>query len=341
MENPRFGRNIFGAKLTALANGVLTPGVPEEEVGRFIHSQFSSETGAKDYASRYAQSNYFAGKLKAALERLDRPPPPRALVLDVGSGSGNTVFPMLQLLPKARIVATDLSVPLLGLLLERPTSGRVVAIQENAEALRFKPGTFDLVVGGAILHHLFHPERALVRAAEVLRPGAAAVFFEPCENGQLLVRLAYERILLDPRAAELDDRVKGAIERQIHYIGTRVRVRANENPEHYADKEDKWLFPRSYFERAGRAAGFSRVSVEPLDPNPIRGKIVSHFRLLSLAPPDWVFKIAADMESSFSQEFLAQNPAGVSVVLQKRAAPAPRAAPLRLRPRARGKARRP
>jgi SAM-dependent methyltransferase len=309
----------FDGPLEPLANGVLTPGFQDQEVSRFIHGQFASEAGAKDYAARYPQRKYFAAKLKRAFERLEPPSRPAPLILDIGSGSGNTVFPMLELIPGSRVVATDLSVQLLGILLQASGDGRVAAVQENAELLRFKAATFDYVVGGAVLHHLFRPELALARAAQILRPGGAAIFFEPCENGQLLTRIAYERILLDPRSSELDARLRQAIEHQIGFIGVRVKRRPSEHPAFYADKEDKWLFPRSFFEDAAAGCGFARALVEPLDPGPrpISAKVTSQFRLLRLDAPQWVLKVVEEFEGSLSKEFVFQNPAGVAVVLGK------------------------
>ena len=46
----------------------------------------------------------------------------------------------------------------------------------DAEELPFKDGSFDAVVGGFILNHLPHPERAMAEAARVLAPGGAVAF---------------------------------------------------------------------------------------------------------------------------------------------------------------------
>ena len=48
----------------------------------------------------------------------------------------------------------------------------------NAEALEFADGSFDVVCGTSILHHL-DIERALRELRRVLRPGGRAVFYEP------------------------------------------------------------------------------------------------------------------------------------------------------------------
>jgi SAM-dependent methyltransferase len=48
----------------------------------------------------------------------------------------------------------------------------------NAEELQFEPGTFDLICGSAILHHLVL-DRAFAEVARSLKPGGVGVFLEP------------------------------------------------------------------------------------------------------------------------------------------------------------------
>lgn len=60
----------------------------------------------------------------------------------------------------------------------------------DAESLEFDPGTFDLVCGSGIIHHL-DVEQAYVEIASVLKPNGRAVFLEPLGLNPLvnLVRL--------------------------------------------------------------------------------------------------------------------------------------------------------
>lgn len=55
----------------------------------------------------------------------------------------------------------------------------------NAEALEFPPGSFDLVCGNGVLHHL-HLERSLTEVARVLAPGGRALFSEPMGHNALI-----------------------------------------------------------------------------------------------------------------------------------------------------------
>jgi ubiquinone/menaquinone biosynthesis C-methylase UbiE len=62
-------------------------------------------------------------------------------ILDLGSGAGNTVFPLLDLYPNATLIASDLSIPLLRALRRKQVAEygqrdcRVM--QLNAEELVF------------------------------------------------------------------------------------------------------------------------------------------------------------------------------------------------------------
>ena len=114
---------------------------------------------AETYHARYYNNGYWKYLVDRGLEsaRVDRSASLR--VLDVGSGSGNSVFAAADLLPNSTILASDISPQLLRIL---------VGIQENVPTLNsrieaycfdlhkdfFAEDTFDLVVGGAILHHM-------------------------------------------------------------------------------------------------------------------------------------------------------------------------------------------
>ena len=58
-------------------------------------------------------------------------------------------------------------------------------LRMNAEELDFPEGSFDLVVGRAILHHL-DLDKAYGAIARVLRPGGTAIFLEPLAHNALI-----------------------------------------------------------------------------------------------------------------------------------------------------------
>jgi SAM-dependent methyltransferase len=120
---------------------------------------------------------------------------PYPTALEVGCGTG---FFLLNLMLAGVIEATagaghvtDLSPGMveaarrnaenLGLTVE----GRVA----DAEELPYGDGTFDLVVGHAVLHHIPDVERALREVVRVLKPGGRFVFAgEPTKWGDVIAR---------------------------------------------------------------------------------------------------------------------------------------------------------
>src|SRR5271157_5354433 len=151
------------------------------------------------YVGVYQNVPHWKDLLGTANRHLALDPAGSLRILDLGSGGGNTVFALLELYPKARMIASDLSVPLLRILkanLERHHEAMSCAIvQMNAEQIVFRDDQMDLVVGGSILHHLLTPEKTLRECYRVLKPGGSAVFFEPFELGNQILALIFKQLI--------------------------------------------------------------------------------------------------------------------------------------------------
>jgi SAM-dependent methyltransferase len=120
------------------------------------------------------------------------PPKPFGDALEIGSGTGYFSLNLLQLGAIERLVATDISAEMLAALSQ--TAGRLGLGAEtrvtDAETLPFEDGSFDLVFGHAVLHHLPDLDRALAEFHRVLRPGGAVAFCgEPSRYGDLIAAL--------------------------------------------------------------------------------------------------------------------------------------------------------
>jgi ubiquinone/menaquinone biosynthesis C-methylase UbiE len=88
----------------------------------------------------------------------------RGLTLDLGCGTGRN----LPLFPaQARIVGVDLPVDSLRRARKREPRARLV--RASAEALPFRDGTFDTVVGGLVLCSVGRPDVAMGEIRRVLR----------------------------------------------------------------------------------------------------------------------------------------------------------------------------
>jgi len=109
--------------------------------------------------------------------------------LEIGSGTGYFSLNLMQLGTIERLTATDISPGMLrrlaataeGLGLE------VETVATEAERLPFADGSFDLVFGHAVLHHIPDVDRAFAEFRRVLRPGGAIAFCgEPSRYGDML-----------------------------------------------------------------------------------------------------------------------------------------------------------
>lgn len=283
--------------------GIWSPSYDDQLIQQFIH-QFFQENAAV-YAARYQSTPHWCNLIRQAQQhfQLDTP---RPLILDIGSGAGNSVFPLLDLYPEASVVASDLSVPLLKMLkdhLEKHYAGRDWRVMQlNAEQLIFEDNQFDLVCGGSILHHLFQPERTLAECARILKPGGAAIFFEPFEVGNQVLALMYRHLLemnqrrliwvatrqLPPQAnwQSLSGwltwlrwaknwlfplRIRRPMRRTVaRFLANacheyQLRKGRGTDPAVLAQMEDKLLFTRGFFEQQAAAAGFETVVVQSIN----------------------------------------------------------------------------
>ena len=241
---------------------------PEQDAGAEkvgITAQFLEN--AETYHARYGHSAHFLRLFQDALGVLGRAFPSGMAILDIGTGAGtNTIEPCLQLFADCRIVATDLSPNLLRLLHDYTVSHglqhRVACVCTDAMSDYFRPRSFDLVVGAAILHHLQDPNRALDSVYRALRPGGTAVFFEPFE-GVAGVRLMFEMILDRARRDDLPLEPALAQFLSAMILDYATRAGTDRSAPHFRHMDDKWLFTRDWMERAARRAGFTEVTIVP------------------------------------------------------------------------------
>lgn len=78
-------------------------------------------------------------------------------ILDIGCGAGNYTLMMLEQVPNLNCTLLDLSKPMLNKAFERvssETEGRVNVIQNDIRLADFGNKKFDIILAGAVLHHL-------------------------------------------------------------------------------------------------------------------------------------------------------------------------------------------
>jgi len=123
------------------------------------------------------------GKLRKAL---GREPETFDRALEIGAGTGYFTLNLMRAGVVREAVATDISPGMLSTLSE---SARALGLPVEtavceASSLPFEDGSFDLVVGHAVLHHLPDLRGAFGEFRRVLRPGGVVAFCgEPSRHG--------------------------------------------------------------------------------------------------------------------------------------------------------------
>jgi SAM-dependent methyltransferase len=175
--------------------------------------------------------------------------------LEIGAGTGYFSLNLLAAGVVGEAVCTDISPGMLGVLADNArTLGLTVETRAcDAEALPFEDGSFDLVVGHAVLHHLPDLGRAFGEFRRVLRPGGMIVFAgEPSRYGD--------------RLANVPKRAAAAVAplwRALMRAGPARNGHADGGAANHELEAlvDVHAFTPDTLERAARAAGFADVRV--------------------------------------------------------------------------------
>ena len=311
----------LGAESPAFA-GILTPqsALGAAKVG--VTAQFLDR--ADEYHRAYLNVEYWRfllGNAFAAIGPIDEP----ALIIDIGSGSGNSVIPLAERFPAARIVAIDISPQLLAILrdfLRKRAGGeeRFSLVCVDASSANYREGVADLIVGAAILHHILDPARVLAACLRALKPGGWAIFFEPFEAGNALVRITYERILARTTAQEKTSAAMQFLERMV--ADYTVRQRPKTDPI-FRELDDKWMFTRTYFERIRKEQGWASLMTYALNvaPNLLHNQAEVHLKLgAQLTPsarPDWAWAIIDETDAGLSDDLRQEWALEGAVLLRK------------------------
>ena len=243
--------------------GVLTPA---DEVGaarQGVDHVFLDD--AENYYRKYQSFEYWRSLIQQATQRAGITE--ADAIVEFGCGFGNSTLPLLDLFPRAHVVATDISPNLLAilnrLLVSRGLTDRCVAVAMDAQKDYVRAATADLVVGSAILHHLVEPAPFVAQAMRILRPGGAAIFFEPFEGGYAMLRLICQEIAREA-VRHKDDSLAVDLARRVA-IGLAPQIFRDALPG-WQDRNDKWMFPRVVIDDIARQVG-ATLTVYPIHDN--------------------------------------------------------------------------
>lgn len=101
-------------------------------------------------------------------------------VLDIGTGTGQIPVLLCKATEDVRVVGTDLSEEMLDLARFHIDSHglfeRFMLVKEDAKALPFEDGRFDVVMSNSIVHHIPKPAEVLAEAVRVCKPHGRLFF---------------------------------------------------------------------------------------------------------------------------------------------------------------------
>jgi SAM-dependent methyltransferase len=300
--------------------GVLSP---QPEVGSKREGVNDAFLGkAEDYYKKYQGFDYWRSLIAAAARRVGVDDP--RLIVEFGCGFGNSTLPMLDLFPNAKIVATDISPNLLSilhrLLESRGMTERCIAVAMDAHKPYIVPCIADFVLGSAILHHLSEPGQFVAEAMRVLKPGGAAVFFEPFEAGLAIMRLACQEVV----AEAARNKYKGPFVDFAGNIAKMLEPQVLRRVPNWRDLDDKWAFPRSVLQGIADATN-TELIVYPIHDN--KAQFRRHFTYMIEAygglkredVPAWAWKPFDRLDNdTFSPEMLIDLPIEGCVIFRKK-----------------------
>lgn len=299
----------LGESGNAHLEGIYTPTYSKEEVDRFMSNYYASDEGAKHQREKFGLDMvpYYHRNILEAVTKANYNLNKPSVILELGCGFGSATIPILQLFPNARLIASELSVAMLSILneiiLKQDIKGDYILLQLNAEEMDFTPNSLDMVIGAAILHHLFTPEKVIEQCYKALKPNGIAIFFEPFESGFAILSLIYKSILKENKF-RLRNRLN---EFQSNYLKScidmwRQMQNLDKTNPFFVGLDDKWAFTRQYFERLVDEYGFKKCAIYPINKteNPFGSLIKTHSSGNNVKLPDWVWSIVNEYEDNFS-----------------------------------------
>jgi SAM-dependent methyltransferase len=166
---------------------------PEEilDVNRRYHDVAAAGYDAK-WGIDYGPTGQ--GQVLGKVRKLLGPTPgPFARGLEIGAGTGYFSLNLLQAGVLGSVVCTDVSPGMLAACAANAArlgrAGDVETVACEAAALPFPDGSFDIVLGHAVLHHLPDLDAAFAEFRRVLRPGGTLLFAgEPSRLGDRMAQ---------------------------------------------------------------------------------------------------------------------------------------------------------
>jgi ArsR family transcriptional regulator len=184
VEDRRTGKNNLYRLLPDGAEGVLTSLLTQAQketleassdqaaMRRVVKKRQDKMRSFFDSVAGRLGKDYVPGKSwKSMAEALLRLLPPM-VIADLGAGDGS--FALLLAQRATKVIAVDSSAKMLEVGREQVVRHGIMNVefrQGDMEELPLENASVDLVFFSQSLHHALHPDRAIVEAARIIRPG--------------------------------------------------------------------------------------------------------------------------------------------------------------------------
>jgi SAM-dependent methyltransferase len=185
---------VAGGGLNIVAGMSPSPSGPSADEIREVNSRYH-DLAAESYNSKWGIDYGEIGtdQVLTKLSKALGAEPGRYLrALEIGAGTGYFSLNLLRAGVIGSATAIDISAGMLEQLAAAADDLclKVETVSADAEKLPFEDGSFDLVLGHAVLHHLPGLDAALSEFHRVLIPGGTLAFMgEPSRNGDRLASM--------------------------------------------------------------------------------------------------------------------------------------------------------
>jgi ubiquinone/menaquinone biosynthesis C-methylase UbiE len=153
---------------------------------------YKKEILVQDEASQYYEPIYsempFAKySTKKYSDRIARLAKDDYKILEIGCGTGSIIRELKKKNVKSGLIGIDISQKMVNIGIKKTNSPYVCCLGEK---LPFKNGTFDIIFGTYVLHHMPDLPSFFKEISRVLTNQGEIIFFEPTESNTLLNRLS-------------------------------------------------------------------------------------------------------------------------------------------------------
>jgi ubiquinone/menaquinone biosynthesis C-methylase UbiE/uncharacterized protein YbaR (Trm112 family) len=182
-------------------------------------------------------------------------------VLEIGAGTGVLTLGLLQHQAVRQLTAIDVSHKFLRMVAARAAADSPVSfVTCDANERHFRSEVFGLVLGRSILHHLLDYDATLRQCHAMLKPGGAAVFFEPVLEGKIILSLLMSLVLRCDKVTKTP--LLSGAERELLRKTIRHQTKSLWTPQDrqsLSQREDKYIFEIDRMVETGKEAGFASV----------------------------------------------------------------------------------